>query len=95
MKECSCKPVALPESGTLELQSDTLVDGEDLNRFLDAGGTITPSGYRMFVNNRKYDFHVALEDVGELGHEPNDWPPDCPDMKCGRCRACYTGEAKR
>lgn len=40
----------LPAGGRFELTRDTRVDGADLQRFADAGGTIAPEGYKLFVD---------------------------------------------
>ena len=41
----------LPEGGTFKLERDTRFDADDMARFIDAGGTIEPNGYRLFFNN--------------------------------------------
>ena len=40
----------LPDSGTVTLTSNTRVDGQDLRRFINAGGTIVPEGYKLFID---------------------------------------------
>lgn len=41
---------ALPAGGMFTLKRDTRVDGEDLRRFVDTGGTIDYAGYRLFID---------------------------------------------
>lgn len=37
----------LPETGEISLTHDVVVDADDLQRFIDAGGTIYKRGYRI------------------------------------------------
>lgn len=40
----------LPAGGTFTLEHDTRVDGQDLDRFVDVGGTIVINGYKLFID---------------------------------------------
>lgn len=39
----------LPAKGTFTLTRDARVDAQDLQRFIEAGGTILLAGYRLFT----------------------------------------------
>jgi len=41
----------LPTNGTFTLTSPVRVDAQDLQRFMDAGGTIIQAGYRLFIDD--------------------------------------------
>lgn len=62
----------LPAGGTFTLAHDTSVDSADLQRFLDAGGTITQKGYRLFISDpaRIVQKSVEMMAKGQLGQIP-------------------------
>jgi hypothetical protein len=53
MKPLDTEIYKLPETGEVTLIGDVVVDADDLQRFIDAGGTIRTQGY--LVETRRHD----------------------------------------
>ena len=53
----------LPETGEVSLSRDVVVDADDLQRFIAAGGTIHKRGFRLEVHDGSYVVYAARKDV--------------------------------
>ena len=53
----------LPETGEVSLSSDVVVDADDLQRFIDAGGTIYKRGYHIEVRKDGFIVYPMRKDV--------------------------------
>ena len=62
----------LPAGGAFTLTCDTRVDSTDLQRFIDAGGTIVQQGYRLFISDPARIIQKSVEMMarGQLGQIP-------------------------